>query len=413
MNHKIILVPSRRMDENKKSDRDEHSLIRMGERARVVLGLAGEKEVTVWSENKSGKSKTLKIFQAFSGDLEEMKQQMTNEEYARVAFVTTSTHKLLCGEKSKTTQKYAWLSDSVEELMVGTDPEFGLFKNGRLEFAGYILPDKTGQLGYDGAFAELRPNPSAIPEQVVKNMVKLLKSKETSVIKDYDWKACCHVGGHHCGGHIHIGIPMTLLKTNIPKCDWAVPLTRMIDSFVAVPLMILDPKQESITRRKRYGYVGEFRYDWADHIEHRTFSGMWMLNPNLATAVIGATKAVAEAFFKAAEGSGYDQKYMTNNQGLADTLNRDVKFPILSDLNAYEKLADLKNKINNYDIQFDKDTIDGCHNKLRRLPNFNKYSEYIDRLMTFVADFQSGKPENDIKKSWTGSPSTNQRRISA
>ena len=407
MNHKIILVPSKRMDENKKSDRDEHSLIRLGERARIVLGLAGEKEVTVWSENKSGKSKTLRIFQAFSADLEEMKQQMTTEEYARAAFVTTATHKLLCGEKSKTTQKYAWLSDSVEEIMVGTDPEFGLFKDGQLQFAGYVVPDKTGKLGYDGAFAELRPDPSAIPEQVVKNMITLLRSKEAKIIKDYDWKACCHVGGHHCGGHIHIGIPVKLLKTGIPKCDWAVPLTRMIDLLVAIPLMVFDPKQESITRRSRYGYVGEFRYDWADHLEHRTFSGMWMLNPNLANAVMGTTKAVAEAFFKAAENSGYDQKYITNNLKITNTLNQDVKFPILLDLEAYEELDSLKDKINKYNIRFDKNTIDDCYNKLRRLPNFEKYSEYIDHLMNFVADFNNKKFENDIKKAWAKFSSIN------
>jgi hypothetical protein len=79
----LILVISNRMDDNRKSNRYEDKLIRMGESARKNLGLADDKSVELWPEGSStdriNRSKLLKIFHAYSSDLKQLKQSHTEE----------------------------------------------------------------------------------------------------------------------------------------------------------------------------------------------------------------------------------------------------------------------------------------------------------------------------------------------
>jgi len=73
MKASVILVISERMSTNKKKDRYEDKLVRMGEVSRENLGLRGEKTVELWpegsSEDRINRSKVLEIYQAYSGCL--------------------------------------------------------------------------------------------------------------------------------------------------------------------------------------------------------------------------------------------------------------------------------------------------------------------------------------------------------
>ena len=93
------------MDSNKKKDRYEDKLIRMGEKARHDLGLKDEKNVELWPEGDSrdriSRSRVLEIFKAYSSDLKKAKSDMPEEDFNRVGFVTSRTFSFICKDGRK------------------------------------------------------------------------------------------------------------------------------------------------------------------------------------------------------------------------------------------------------------------------------------------------------------------------
>lgn len=332
---KLILVASDKMDNNKKSDRNEHTLIRMSSAVRsnmkfkedsVELCPAGAS-----AENQIARTKMLSIFKAFAADIKKAKAMMdagelSAAELKRVGFVTTKTLNSINGAAGKKKNKNIWVSDTIENTVLGSDPEFLLFDRGTnvIVRANNVL-SRSGILGSDGAMAEIRPRPATTTEALVKNIKKVFSSdKAVQYIDKYKWQAACYYKDNSrdypVGGHIHIGNPAKIAKLNTKTRNaFFVVLNKILDELLAIPLIKLDGAEEGNLRRTKcqmcttgyggYGFFGEMRTP-NGRLEHRTLSGMWLAHPSITKAVFGTTKAIVDEVFRLVSDKNFRTEYM-------------------------------------------------------------------------------------------------------
>jgi len=429
MKSQLVLVPSKRMDDNRKDGRNEDKLIRMGEKARNDLGLKNDKSVELWPDGNdiSGKinhNRLALIFQAYSKDLKELKQSgMSQEEFNRVGFVTTRTFKFICGNKN-VNKDDIWLADSIEDTVIGADPEFALIKNGEIEYAGNV-PDFVfeGHLGSDGPLAEVRPEPAIKIKDFVNNIQKVFESDpQRNYIMGYDWIGGCFFNSPNqqrefgIGGHAHIGTPAQVAelinninRNNIKSMIFAC-LQKVLDEYISIPMLKIEGKDDGVRRRHHYGKFGDYRTDHG-RLEYRTLSGMWLVHPELAKYTMGSVKAVSHAFFKLAESKDYsDDLFITEDMGrnfdsysLFD--QRDDKWKdieIVKAMGALRSAAEMIDILDKGVIKFDKIFISDLKKKFKSLSTYNMYSEFIDAFIELVSlpVTQLKKIDRDIKHNW-------------
>jgi len=431
MKSQLILVPSKRMDDNKKNGRNEDKLIRMGERSRENLGLKNDKAVELWPDNDniSGKinhNRLALIFQAYSKDLKELKASgISQEEFNRVGFVTTKTFEFICGKKNAD-KNNIWLADSIEDTVIGADPEFALIGgDGDIQYAANV-PNFgfEGQLGSDGPLAEVRPEPAVKIEDFVNNIRKVFESdSKRDAIMGYNWIGGCffnslnHQREFGIGGHAHIGTPVQITEfinnaanqNNIKSMIFAC-LQKVLDEYISIPMLKIEGKDDGVRRRHHYGKFGDYRTDHG-RLEYRTLSGMWLVHPDLAKYTMGAVKAVSHAFFKLAESKNYDKKlFITDEMGrdfesysLFD--QRDNKWKDIEIVKAMDALRSATEMIDILDkgvIRFDKIFISDLEKKFKSLPTYNMYSKFIDAFIELVSlpTTQLKKIDKDIKHNW-------------
>jgi len=164
---KLILLASDKMDTNKKENRNENCLIRMPAKVRKNMGF-DEESVEIYpsgnSNDRISKSQLLEIFHAYSTDIKKVKKmisdgEITTEEATRIGFVTTNTLNKINGGKSKKI-KDIWISNTIHDTVMGSDPEFLLFeRDGNKVVHAANKLGHVGELGSDGAMAEVRPKP--------------------------------------------------------------------------------------------------------------------------------------------------------------------------------------------------------------------------------------------------------------
>lgn len=186
-------------------------------------------------------------------------------------------------------------------LTLGADPEFLLLNKSGRSVRGDGIRGLSGgtnaKFGVDGGGCamELRPSPSTNPIQVVKSIELTLRMglKSHPSTRQYKW-----VGGGSCeqpiGGHIHFGT-RALQAPEYPKPsnqNNVSMLARALDSFLAVPVLSVEKKEEAVARRNTgYGRLGDMRgQDWG--CEYRTL-GSWVTSPAVALAVLSLAKVVA------------------------------------------------------------------------------------------------------------------------
>ena len=223
----LILLPSEKMDINKKVDRNENSLIRMSSSVRVKMGFSDD-SVEIWGNEDTSKGANgalmLTIFKAFSEDVKKVKKLVADgilapEDVSRVGFVTSKIYKRITGKVPEPADRSnIWISNGIVDIMMGADPEFILMKDdGSSIVSANTVPGftKYSPIGHDGAMAELRPAPATTPEKLVEN-IKILLSDDalTANIKKYRWLAGTYyknaIRDFPVGGHIHIGNPIKI-----------------------------------------------------------------------------------------------------------------------------------------------------------------------------------------------------------
>lgn len=435
MKSQLILVVSKKMDSNKKDSRCEDRLIRLGGKARDNLGLSHDKAVELWPDNNAPKdrinrSKLLTIYQAYSSDLEELKKSgMPSEEYYKVGFVTTKIFSYICGGKKEKVNNI-WIADTIEDTVIGADPEFALMDNGTFKCASQV-PDLCfeGELGKDGPLAEIRPAPTVTVEGLIDNITTILKTHPNiKHIKSYDWIGGCFLSHYNStddrtysysmGGHAHIGTPVqvsTKIKGN-QKVGLSLfaCLQKALDEYIAIPMIKIEGKDNAINRRNCYGSFGDYRTEHG-RLECRTLSGYWLTHPKLAKAVMGSVKAVSDAFFKIAEENDYKNSlFLTAGMERArDTQSNAFRF-WAEDFNGWSELEITKalkttkpssrmiSILNQGNITFNRQFSEGLKEKFRSLPTYREYSKYIDMFVETVSlpSSELSKIDRNLKHTW-------------
>ena len=430
MKKQLILVPSTKMDTNKKDGRYEDKLIRFGSKARMNLNLADEKTVELWpstsAKDRINRSRTLNIFKAFSSDLKELKaKRMSIDDYHRVGFVTTKTFEYICGNGADGA-KDVWISQSIDDTVIGGDPEFILLnEDGLVKYANNVAEfGHAGQLASDGPLAEIRPDPSISVSEFVDSITKILRThRKAKAITRYDWMAsCCWLGegndwGDHMrnewpvGGHIHVGTPAQVAtKCKADKLferSFYVALCKILDELLAIPAMKIDNKKESIIRRKRYGAYGCYRTDHS-RLEYRALSGMWMAHPKLATIILGTAKAIIDSFFHILEAKNFDTEYLNGGRDPRNVNFFDPKFNgwnnvgIAKDMGVVKSSKEMVALLNKYEMTYTKDYIAKLQKILRKLPAYQQYAEQIDGLIELISlpYPKLKKIDCDMKHTW-------------
>ena len=431
MKSQLILVPSNKMDSNRKDNRNEDKLIRMGEKARANLGLTNDKAVELWPDNsdvngKINHNRLALIFQAYSKDLKELKNSgMSEEEYNRVGFVTTRTFKFICGGKN-VDKENIWLADSIEDTVIGADPEFILIQkeSGDIQYASNV-PEFgfEGQLGSDGPLAEVRPDPAVNIKDFVNNIQKVLKSNpKRDYIMKYDWIGGCFFNSliqnreFGIGGHAHIGTPAQVAEilnrdagSNTRSMIFAC-LQKILDEYISIPMLKVEGKDDGVRRRHHYGRFGDYRTDHG-RLEYRTLSGMWLVHPELAKCTMGAVKAVSHAFFKLAESKDYASKLFTAGNmsqnfdpySLFDQRSDMWKnIEIVKAMKALRSATEMIDILDKGVVRFDKDFISDLKKKFRSLSTYNMYAKFIDMFIELVSlpSLQLKKIDKNIKHNW-------------
>ena len=420
---KLILLPSSAMDKNKKSDRNEDSLIRMSKKARRFMKF-DEDQVEVWSVGDTAKDRKnsallLNIFQAYSEDLKQTKDSKAIDSN-RIGFVTTKTWSKVTNGKN---EQSIWISTSVHDTVIGADPEFLLFdKDGNVVRANNVMT-KASVIGCDGAMAEVRPEPSTTPAGLIKNIRSIFSNKSlTEPIANYSWIAgCYHKDGsrdYSMGGHIHIGNPLKVAKMTIDKRRlFFNALNKIMDELLAIPCIRLDDDMGNKRRTKcqmsnsgGWGYFGEWRME-EGRLEHRTLSGMWLMHPSLAKCVVGTAKAIADDVFKKWASKNFNHDYIVpkkysdfSNSKFVDAGFDDWRsLPICKDTNtcmSSKELSETLNRSRSRDIS--KAFLSGWHKKMRELSTYNRYSKYIDGLKEIltIPTTEVSKWSKNIKENW-------------
>lgn len=414
--NKLILVVSDKMNNNTK--RNEDDLIRMSATTRENMKFEEDK-VKVWTNDKIEKSVLLTIFQAYSFDLKKLRKNkgLTTEEINRVGFITSKTYnKIVLNKKPKD----VWISDFIEDTIMGSDPEFLLFcrDTSAVIRANNILP-KEGILGSDGAMAEVRPEPATTPENAVENIRKVFSdTKMTEKIQDYKWASGCYfkdnVRDYPIGGHIHIGNPLQVSKLpEKEKMNLFHSMNRIIDELVSIPMMKLDGAEKGGSRRTNctmgnYGYFGNWRPS-DGHFEHRTLSGMWLMHPTIATAVIGTMKAVVDEIFLRAHNKDlkaayiFPSKFEKNLNSLWNTFEYWSDIPLVNSFKCIQPSVTMKQILNESKAtQITKTFLKNWLSRMKKMSTYDKNREYIETLYEILhlpfKRFNEG--DNEIQNNW-------------
>jgi len=400
---KLVLMPSRSMDNNRKEERNENGLIRMAAKAREFMSFADDK-VEVWTVAGAERqaSVLLDIFHAFSGDVKKVKElvregNLKPSDLNRIGFVTTKMYKRITGGDNDSN---IWVSTGVHDTVIGADPEFLLFDGSNVVHANNLM-SKEGIIGCDGAMAEVRPGPSTNPEGLVKNIKSAFSNKSlTSAITSYDWVAGCYYQNskrdYPMGGHIHIGNPAKVARMTMSHREMFFNvMNKIVDEFLSIPCIRLDGDMGTKRRTKcqmsntgGWGYFGEWR-PCNGRLEHRTLSGMWLMHPTVAMCVLGTAKAVTDEVFKRWANRDFKYDYVIpmkykglNYQDMNNDNFKDWKsFSICKDIGAVMPSKELRQVLNmSKGSDISKSWLDKWHSKMKKLSTYGKYSKYIDGL---------------------------------
>lgn len=394
----VRLIASREMDEQG----DEDGAIRIPKRARSQFQIIGP----ILELKVNGKSKALSVKKANKEDISKLlaelnKKKISTEEAERTAFVTTKTLKYFAA-KTKQLDDACYITESVSDLMVGADPEFALVDP---ETKDFFYANQTGlgladELGADGPLAEIRPAPSTDTEQFIETIHQLFKrNAKAKGIDKYQWIGGATFKGKKrtlaIGGHIHIGNPAILPEEK--KTAVYSRIIQILDEMVAMPLVRIDGPDAATRRRgpQPYGKYGDQR-NQVGRFEWRVLSGLWLLHPELARAIVGASKAVSEESYQMIANNGFDDKYVAapgNQKGF------------LKDWRAMAS-ADVATIVNSSDTtRVSPEMISKLREKFKSMSNYDKYKTEIDTFFDLVkmSEKDRGNLSLDVRENWLGS----------
>lgn len=179
------------------------------------------------------------------------------------------------------------------KLFLGADPEFMLreAKTKKMLPASFFFA-RQGIVGCDNyvirhngpyyPLAELRPLPAVEPKELVEGIKEIMKRALMLVpYRNVQWLAgSMPFAGLAIGGHVHFS-PIW------PSTE----LLHVLDTYLAIPMMLLENSKTAQARRRRYGFLGDFRWKSHGGFEYRALSS-WLISPNIAEAILALARVV-------------------------------------------------------------------------------------------------------------------------
>jgi len=444
MKEKIVLVKSAQMGRRK-----EHGLVRIPKRVRSRIN-PGAKTLELYKISNSADrdkfSKALEIRQAYKADLQlatklQQKGELTQADRDKLAFVSATTFRVIAGGITGTKVSAAYIADTVEDILIGTDPEFALMNdNGGIvnalnAFQYKYLNEPLGADDY-GLQVELRPAPSTDHGDLVESMRSILQNDpKVEKISNYKWWATSY-NSFGFGGHIHIGNTRILEAKDLCHAYYVVA-TRILDELVAIPHSRVEGKGGKDRRyHTRFGHCGDFRNDLKpQRLEWRTIGADWIAHPELAKAVFGTVKAIAEDLCNRIVKNGYSLDYLIPPKYRKDYFagytkkNHDARVHFRSntykyaanDINIYwpkdkmnwsefPAVDDLGLHLSDKDIEvalcegsITATAVKQTAKVLRKLSTYNKYKADIERFIDVCsksAATLNNKLRRDMRETW-------------
>ena len=186
---------------------------------------------------------------------------------------------------------------SSREVKMGADPEFMLYniKNGKMIPASQFFP-RDGVVGCDALrtpnrqsrpIAELRPRPAISPHRLLANLEDAMHTAyRLAPYKNIKWLAGSRpFQGYSIGGHLHF--------SNVEMNNH---ILRALDSYLGLPVFLLENQATAVKRRLKYGFLADFRFKDYGGFEYRTLAS-WLVSPQIAAAVLCLAKVVASNYF--------------------------------------------------------------------------------------------------------------------
>jgi len=181
---------------------------------------------------------------------------------------------------------------------MGADPEFMIAnsKNGRMISASDFFP-REGIVGCDNIripsrqqrpIAEIRPKPDESPLELLNNIKQALNTaKKLAPYRNTRWLAGSQpFNGYAIGGHIHFS-----------NVEFGSHLLRALDTYLALPVFLIEDQETAVKRRKKYGFLADYRLKEYGGFEYRTL-GSWLVSEDIALAVLCLANIVANNYHK-------------------------------------------------------------------------------------------------------------------
>jgi len=184
----------------------------------------------------------------------------------------------------------------IQEIKMGADPEFMLSnaRNSKMVAASQFFP-REGMVGCDNIrvpsrqqrpVGELRPKADFSPLQLFANIQQALRY----ACKLVPYRNIKFVAGsqphkgYSIGGHIHFS------NLNLNN-----HILRALDTYVGLPVFLIENQDTAVRRRKKYGFLADYRVKDYGGFEYRT-PGSWLVSPEIARAVLCLAKIVASSY---------------------------------------------------------------------------------------------------------------------
>ncbi len=229
-----------------------------------------------------------------------------------------------------------------KEVVIGADPEFILQDmDGKLVLASNFLPIK-GLIGCDQIWtnrdrnqrplAELRPIPADNVRDFIINLYKGMQIGSRKITnRNLKWLAgAMPMKGYPLGGHIHFS------KVRLNSF-----LLRALDNYLTLPITLFEDKN-GITRRPKYGFLGDYRKQFHGGFEYRTIPS-WLVSPTITKGVIALSKLIAENYIYLYQNPLEDifvqKAYYEGNKELLKPIVQELwkELKQLKDFHLYEK----------------------------------------------------------------------------
>lgn len=254
------------------------------------------------------------------------------------------------------------------QYLLGADPEFALrdARTGRMIFASDYFPMqgvvgcdarrvKLGRSGYP--LAEVRPTPTQCPLELYEGIIRALRRASNMVPnRNVQWRAgTLPFSQLPVGGHIHFG----MLPTS--------PLLRALDNYLAVIFLLLENPAAARSRRRKYGWLGDYRLKTHGGFEYRVVPS-WLVSPVFARGALCLAKVI-----------GCDWQHL--------------RFDFF--IRPEAKLA-----FRQADQDYFRTELPTILAAIRSLPSYENYVAEIEALLSYIEQNRRWRTSNDIRRSW-------------